>query len=245
MSFLSTAVRNTASLFVAVAVVPALAGHWACAQTPIVPSAIAAHGLPIRADTVDGFAGDKDVRGWFGSYVYAVSRTTVAGKPAYLVTMDYTSKEKGTFQSDTLALDAATLNPLWRRFHARTDSASVTFNGRHASGWSLQNERNVKVDYELPATSFAGPMLRWILPSLPLAVGYQGAMSVFSIWKNAEDKALINVTGSETVDLASRKVDTWVLQSPSGARTWIDKSSGKIVQAFTPDGGRGSWLVMR
>jgi hypothetical protein len=52
------------------------------AQQQITPSSIAAHGLPIRADTVDGLGGEKDARSWFGSYIYAVARTTIGGKSA-------------------------------------------------------------------------------------------------------------------------------------------------------------------
>ena len=215
------------------------------AQQQITPSSIAAHGLPIRADTVDGFGGEKDARSWFGSYIYAVARATLGGKPAYFVTMNYTSKEKGTFQSDTLALDATTLAPLWRRFHARTDSASVTFTGRHATGWSLQNDRRVTVDFQLPETSFAGPMLRWILPSLPLAAGYQGSLSTFNIWRNAEDRGTITVSSAETVDIGEKKYDSWLLQSPMGGRTWVEKSTGRILQVFTPDSRKGYWLVKR
>jgi hypothetical protein len=221
------------------------AAQAAIAQEQIAPSTIAAHGLPIRADTVDGLAGEKDARGWFGFYVYAVSRTTIGGKPAYEVTMNYTSREKGSFQSDTLALDATTLAPIWRRFHARTDSAFVRFEGRRATGWSLQNERRVTVDYQLPETSFAGPMLRWILPSLPLAAGYQVGLSTFNIWKNTEDKATIAVSSAETVDIGGKKYEAWVLQSPSGARTWVEKSTGRIIQMFTPDSRKGYWLVKR
>ena len=214
-------------------------------QQQITPAMIATHGLPIRADTVDGLAGDKEAHNWFGFYVYGVSRATIGGKSAYLVTTNYTSKEKGTFQSDTLALDAANLAPLWRRFHARTDSASVTFSGRHASGWSIQNDKRVTVDYQLPETSFAGPMLRWVLPALPLAAGYQATLSTFSIWRNAEDRAAINVSGAETVDVAGKTYDAWLLQSPSGGRTWVDKSTSGIVQIFTPESRRGFWLVKR
>lgn len=228
----------TALLFLA-------AAQASIAQQQITPSSIAAHGLPIRADTVDGFQGEKDARGWFGFYVYAVSRTTIGGKPAYVVTMNYTSKEKGSFQSDTLALDATTLAPLWRRFHARTDSASVTFAGGHGTGWSLQNDHRVTVDYQLPETSFAGPMLRWILPALPLAAGYPVSLSTFNIWKNAEDKATIVVSSAEAVDVAGKKYDAWLLQSPSGARTWVEKSTSRVIQVFTPDSRKGYWLVKR
>jgi hypothetical protein len=215
------------------------------AQQHVTPALIAAHGLPVRADTVDAYIDKDDPKTWFGFYVYAVARTTITGKPAYLVTMDYTSKEKGTFQSDTLALDATTLNPFWRRFHARTDSASVTFSGHSAAGWALQNDRRVTVDHRLSDSAFAAPMLRWILPALPLAIGYQGAISAFNIWRNTEDRGLINVSASEAIDVGARKVDAWLLQSPAGAKTWVEKGTGRILRIFTPDSRNGYWLVRR
>jgi hypothetical protein len=221
------------------------AAQTSFAQEQITPSSVAARGLPVRADTVDGLGGEKDARSWFGFYIYAVSRATIGAKPAYLVTMNYTSREKGSFQSDTLALDAATLTPLWRRFHARTDSASVTFAGRHATGWSLQNDRRVTIDYELSETSFAGPMLRWIAPALPLATGYQASLSTFNIWRNKEDKGTIAVSGPEIVDIGGKKYDALVIQSASGARTWVEKSTGRVLQVFTPNSQKGYWLVKR
>jgi hypothetical protein len=121
----------------------------------------------------------------------------------------------------------------------------VTFIGHHARGWSLQNDRRVNVDYQLPETSFAGSMLRWIVPNLPLAAGYKITLSTFSIWKNSEDKGVLTVTGAETVEVGDKKYDTWLLQSSSGVRTWVEKSTGRVVQVFTPDTGRGYWLVKR
>jgi hypothetical protein len=233
-------------LTIGLATSSAAVARVAAAQQTITPAMVAARGLPIRADTVDGFAGGKDARNWFGFYVYAVSRTTIGGKSVYLVTTDYTSKEKGTFQSDTLALDAATLDPIWRRFHARTDSASVTFAGRHASGWSLQNDKRVVIDHQLSQNCFAGPLLRWIGGALPLASGFKGELTVFSMWTNAESAAPFEVIGGETVDVGGKKFDTWLLQSPSGSRTWIDRSSHRVVQVFTPEAGRaGTWYLLR
>ena len=239
----SSAVIRRASVAAAMCVFAA--SGIAGGQQTITPAMIAARGLPIRADTVDGLEGGKEAGNWFGFYVYAVSRATMGGKNVYLVTMNYASKEKGTFQSDTMALEASTLNPIWRRFHARTDSASVTFNGRHASGWSLQNDRHVTIDYELSEHAFAGPMLRWITAALPLAIGYQGTISVFNIWKNTEDKSVVNIAGSESVTAGTKSYDAWLLQSPSGARTWIDKASGRIVQVYTPNSRKGYWLIQR
>jgi hypothetical protein len=88
-------------------------------------------------------------------------------------------------------------------------------------------------------------MLRWIVPNLPLAAGYKITLSTFSIWKNSEDKGVLTVTGAEAVEIGGKKYDTWLLQSSSGVRTWVEKSTGRVVQVFTPDTGRGYWLVKR
>jgi len=103
----------------------------------------------------------------------------------------------------------------------------------------------VTVDYELSEASFAGPMLRWIASALPLAAGYQASLSTFNIWRNKDDKGTITVSGAEVVDIGGKKYDAWMIQSASGARTWVEKSTGRVVQVFTPDSQKGYWLVKR
>ena len=215
----------------------------ALGQTAITPASVAARGLPLRADTLDGFAPVNEPRAWFGFYVYQVAKASVNGRSTYLVPTNYTSKEKGTFQSDTLALDAATLAPLWRRFHARSDSADVTFSGTHATGWAEQNGTRVTVDHQLSSASFAAPMLRWISPSL--SRGSVVTFTTFTIWTNAEDQARLTVTGEEVLQVGSRRIDAWTLDSPSGSRTWIEKATGRIVQTRVGNGDRATWLVLR
>ena len=215
-------------------------------QTTVTPASLAARGLPLRTDTLDGYAPVTEPRGWFGFYVYRVSKEQVNGKTVYYVTTNYTSKEEGTFQSDTLALDAMTLAPMWRRFHAKSDGADVSFAGRHAAGWSEQNGKRVTIDHQLSDEAFAAPMLRWMVPALPLTRGSAVTFTTFSIWANAEDKAALTVTGDESVQLGTRHFDAWVLESRSGAKTWIEKSSGRVIQTYAPEaGGRGFWTVLR
>ena len=221
-------------------------GTTGIAQTTVTPVSLAARGLPLRADTLDGYAPVNEPRGWFGFYVYRVSKEQVNGKNVYYVTTNYTSKEKGTFQSDTLALDASTLSPLWRRFHAKSDSAEVSFAGRHATGWSEQNGKRVTIDHQLSDEAFAAPMLRWMSPALPLARGSAVTFTTFSIWTNAEDKAVLTITGEESLQLGTRRFEAWVLESRSGTKTWIEKASGRVIQTHAPEGGgRGFWTVLR
>ena len=228
-----------------------MTGAWAGssrAQPPHVvsPSDFAARGLPIRADTVDGLVGDKEKQTYYGYYVYAVAPSSLGARPVYLVTMNYSGgSSERLFQSDTLAVDGATLAPLWRHFHARTDSASIVYSGRHATGWALQNGRNVAVDRQLSDNAFDAAVVRWIVPLLPLVSGYQATITAFNMWKNAENASTISVTGTEVVQVRDKKYDAWILASTTGLRRWVDRATGVIVQAHSEGtlGGRGAWEV--
>lgn len=126
--------------------------------------------------------------------------------------MNYTGGgDEGLFQSDTLAVDAATLAPLWRRFHARHDSASVTYRGRRATGWAVrEGQRRVTVDHALSPDALDAALLRWIVPALPLAPGYRAAVTTCDVWRGVEDTTRLAVTGTETVTLGDRRVEAWV-----------------------------------
>jgi hypothetical protein len=223
------------------------AGQTASAARAITPSAIAGHGLPIRSDTMDGLVEDRGRRNSFGYYVYAVARTAVGGKAGYLITMNYVgSGSERRFQSDTLAVDSATLSPQWHRFHARGDSAVLAFRGRYATGWaSREHQARVTVDHQLSDGAFDAGVVRWIVPTLPLAIGYQATISSFNMWSNAEETATLTVTGAEVVQVGDRRIDTWVVRSESGARRWIAKASGVVVQTHSPSEAGGFWTVSR
>ncbi|HEU5219209.1 MAG TPA: hypothetical protein VFU23_11150 [Gemmatimonadales bacterium] len=214
---------------------------------PVTPAEAASREIALRADTMDGLVGDKAKRSLYGYYIYATSRATVGGKAAYLVTMNYKGTEPGSFQSDTVAVDATSLSPLWHRFHGRGDSASVTYTGRHAKGYALQNSKNVNIDVELSPNAFDGALARWIIGRLPLAAGYRLSLTTFSLWRGTEATMTAAVTGAEVVELGSRKVDTWVVESASGMKRWYAKTTGELVQEHTSGslGGKGDWLVKR
>ncbi|HVT39375.1 MAG TPA: PadR family transcriptional regulator [Gemmatimonadaceae bacterium] len=226
--------------------------HGADAQPamaqPSSPSAIAARGLPVRSDTLDFIAGDREHGQFQGYYAYSVARAPVGGRPGYLVSMNHRSPGSGNhFQSDTLAVDSATLSPAWHRYHAWDDSAVVAFTGRHATGWSLRNGHRAKVDFTLPDAAFDRTLVRWILPALPLGPSYQGSLTTFDIWTNKVETAVLRVSGSEVVQFGSRRVDAWVLEAASGYRRWVAKESGGIVREYDASGGGGIgfWMIKR
>jgi hypothetical protein len=219
-----------------------LAAHSAGAQqghapVSVLPKAIAARGLPVRADTLDGYIDDRGKRQFFGYYIHALSKGTIDGRAVYFVTMDYRGSG---FQSDTIALDAATLTPLWRRFHAREDTLAVTYTGRTATGIAHQNRNGSvtrkKLAHQLSDSAFASGMLRWITAILPLAEGYAFSLTTYSEWGDAEATSAIAVTGSAMVKAGNRQVDTWVLKLPGGGERWIEKGTGRMVQERDPRG---------
>jgi hypothetical protein len=243
-------VRRAAAFALAIALG---AGHLPAQAGAVTPEAIAARGLRAQRDTMDAFAGEQPGGRSFGIYVFAVTRTTIGGRPVDLLTMNYTSNgSEHLFQADTLAVDAATLAPLWRRFHAKHDAASITFKGRQASGYSVrENEARVTVSHALSDDAFDAAMVRWILPLVPLQLGHRAAIKSFDIWRNAEALSAFTVTGSEVLQVGGAKIDCWVVEGPpgvggtSGARRWIAKSTGRLMQTSSPSGGRLFWMVAR
>ena len=192
-----------------------------------------------------GQIGEK--RSPFGSYIYAVSRGSSAGKDVYLVTMNYWGGgNQRLFQSDTLALDATTLAPQWRRFHARYDSATVTFNGRHATGWSVRDHSSrVKVDLELPEGAFGGGMLRWVLAGATLKRGATGSVKWLDIWKNNVESVSFTVSGSERLTVGGPQVDAWVVDVSGGNQLWLDKKTGQVLQGRSGIKTPGEWWTVK
>ena len=219
----------------------------------ITPANLASRGLVIRSDTMDGYVGDPLRGQTFGRYVYAVARTTLAGRAVDLITVNYTSSgNEKLFQSDTLAVDAATLAPIWYRFHAKYDAASITFHGRHATGYAVrEHQARVKVDFTLSEDGFDSGVARPMLSSLPLEAGYRTSFKSFNMWKNTEETISLAVAGSEVLEVSGRKVDCWVVSGPprgansSAARRWVAKASGQVMRSTEPSSDQTFWMVGR
>jgi hypothetical protein len=212
----------------------------------ITPATVAVRGLAPRADTMIGLIGPRKTP--FGNYIYAVSRGSSLGKDVYLVTMNYWGGGKEhLFQSDTTALDAATFAPQWRRFHARYDSASVTFNGHHAMGWSVrEHSPRVKIDAEVPEAAFAVGMLRWVLDGATLAPGAMGSVSSLDIWNGTVAATSFTVSRSETVTSGGQGHDAWVVEVSGGTQLWLDKRTGQVLQSRNGvNTSTESWMVKR
>ena len=218
------------------------------AAAPLSPTAIAVKGIQLRVDTVDGYAhpnvNNRPI--FYGYYVYESKRSTVDGKPAYLLIMNYRSTSD-SFQSDTLAVDAATLAPLWHHFYARIDTALVTYHGRHATGWSKrEGQRRVTIDHQLSEHAIDGTLLHWLLPAAQLGSGVVVPITSFSIWTNRETSGSLSVIAAETLEIGGKPTDTWVVRSASGVRRWIDKATPRIVRIHQPrDKGGGFWDTAR
>ena len=214
--------------------------HAQGADAPVLRyAAVAARGMPLASDTMDGYITDEGRRARsYGWYVYAVSRGTVNGRAAYLVTSNYRGSGRNGFRvSDSLALDSASLAPLWRRMHAHADSAAITYDGRHVTGWAdRENAARVGVDSRLSEHAVDRALLQWLVPAMPLTQGSRVSVPVYSMWSNTERVLTLTVTGTEVLQLGERRVESWVVRlgsSPTdttGSRFWIAKATGRVVQ---------------
>ena len=227
-----------------------LAGSVQAQPASIHPQAVAARGLPVRSDTLDGYIVSGARRQFFGYYVHELARTTIGGRAAYFVIMNYRSGGGG-FQSDTTALDAASLTPLWRRFHAKVDTISVAYDGRNVVGYAIQNRNGKitrkKISRQVSDSAFSAGMARWFAGGLPLAPGYTFSVTTYSEWSDSEQRDEITVSRSAKVKIGAREVDAWVLTLSNGAERWIDKATGAMVQEIDPRrmGNAAAVKVMR
>ena len=121
---------------------------------------------------------------------------------------------------------------------ASRDSATVTVDDLHLTGWSVLPNKPVRqLDRRLarPVLPLEG-QLPWLLGLLPLRDGYVGAIEQFSPWEGEEVWRRIEVLGSECVRVGESDVDCWLVDAgplgPPGYRAtrWIDKRSRRVLQ---------------
>jgi len=120
-----------------VAAVATLPLSTAAAQAPAVvtPTSVARRPLALQTDTMDIVLVRSGARRSGGRFAVGLTRHEVDGREIYLaVATDMSPTGARTF--DTLAVDAATLAPLWHRSHAATDSAAVEYRDGRATGYA-------------------------------------------------------------------------------------------------------------
>jgi hypothetical protein len=143
---------------------------------------------------------------------------------------------------------------LHHRVKAANDSAAVTANAGHLTGWvALPNEPIQLIDQPLahPVFPIEGQM-PWLFPLLPLAQGYSAAIPHFSMWQRGEQWKTIAVVGSDLVEHGGRLRDCWRVDGGElfpGYRItyWVEKSTRRIVEGVAKgaDAGPEYWARAR
>jgi hypothetical protein len=128
-------------------------------------------------------------------------------------------------QTETFALDAATLAPVHRKVGGM-GTVDLTYADDGISGQMGQAGQTMDLDQKLDAPVMAdGPGLEVALATLPLAEGYTTTLRTFELMSQKVRPMKLTVTGSETVEVAGESTPALVVElSPldgdnSGAAT--------------------------
>lgn len=166
----------------------------------------------------------------------SVDRGRFAGEDVYIISTHHASADGDTTRS-SIVIRAADFSLLHHRVKAARDSAAVTANRGHLTGWvALPGEPIRLLDQPLdhPVFPIEG-QIPWLFPVLPLEDGYTAAIPHFSEWEGGESWKSVRVIGSETVEREGRQLECWKVDGGElfpGFRVtyWVDKGSRHIVQ---------------
>jgi hypothetical protein len=195
-----------------------------------------------RADTVDMFSVAGGRRTPAGTVIHGVARATRDGRDVYLLTIATASPGGGTSSWDTLAVDARSAAPLWRRSHAPTDSAHVVYVGRRARGTVAPHGSAARViDRELDADVVESGALLWLVSRQPLEATTVRAYRAYDMWADATRPVSYQVVGRDSLERGGRRVHAWVVREQRGAedsvragvilRTmWVDATTGRVLR---------------
>ncbi|HEX9582209.1 MAG TPA: hypothetical protein VF970_13990 [Gemmatimonadales bacterium] len=170
----------------------------------------------------------------------SVSRTTQtveAGREAFVIRTMHAASS-GTSQSVTV-VRRSDLAMVHHAVRAPRDSTDVTMSGEYLTGWTvLPNTptRLMGLRLDHPVFPIEG-QIPWLMGLLPLKDGYRAAVPHFSEWDAREVWDLLEVQGSETIQVGDAAFDCWKVDAggfgmPGYRMTrWIDRATRRVVQS--------------
>ena len=169
-----------------------------------------------------------------GQRTVVVVETTFAGAPSWLIAESRTGTPVVT--SDSLFLARADLSPT--RWVARNGSAQLASSfGRDSMFVAMQSyQGRASVVTPLPRGALLTPgMVDRVVELLPLAIGFRVGATIllFEMGTPRAIPAELRVDGSESVSLAGRTVECWVVTLRAGAleeRLWVSKEAPRVVK---------------
>ena len=165
-------------------------------------------------------------------------RGRAGDRDVYIIRTVHASPDGDTTRS-LIVVDASDFRLLHHRVKATHDSAAVTSDGTHVTGWVVLPDTPIRLlDQAVGHAVFPiEGQMPWLFPLLPLNEGYRATIPHFSEWSSGETWSTIGVMGSETVEWNGEGRECWVVDvgefGPPGYRgtAWVDKETRRILQS--------------
>jgi len=145
-----------------------------------------------------------------------------------------------------VAVRADDLSLLHQRVKGVLDSTAVSASRDYLTGWvHLHEQEPLLLDRTLDYPVFpVEGQIPWLFPLLPLAEGYTATIEYFSPWNAGTVTKTIRVLGTETIEVAGERFETWKVD---GGRLfgnyivtyWIDQATRWVVRGIARGSGDG------
>lgn len=163
-----------------------------------------------------------------------VAESSVAGTPAWLLTESRTGSAVAT--SDSLYLTRAELMPI--HWSATSGRAALAASFSHDTAFGGLQSYQGRSSFTMPqaGTALVTPgMVERIVEMLPLRTGYRALASLLVVEIGAPrvQPAQLMVEREDSLQVADRRVDCWVVTLRSGAtdeRLWVTKEVPRVVK---------------
>jgi len=209
--------------------------------------------LEIGTFAIESFQGTDGVDTPISTTTQQITHAYQSGVELYVIHTTHMPAD-GDTTVGSIVMRATDYALLRHRVKAARDSAAVTVNAGHLTGWvALPDEPIHLINQPLPRPAFPiEGQMPWLFPLLPLAEGYSAAVPHFSMWQGGEEWTTITVVGSDVVEHDGRLRDCWRVDGGElfpGYRItyWVEKSTRRIVEGVArgADAGPEYWARAR
>jgi hypothetical protein len=209
---------------------------------------------PLGSQFTESFARADGVDHPISTTTQGITRGRHGNQDVYVIHTTHASAA-GDTTVGTIVIRHPDFALLHHKVTAAHDSAAVTANSGHLTGWVVLPDQPIRlIDQALdhPVFPIEG-QIPWLFPLLPLREGYAAAIPHFSEWQGGEEWTTIRVVGDEPLEHGGRVLDCWKVDGgelgPPGYRAmyWVDKSTRRIMQGVLRGEGAGPeyWAITR
>lgn len=198
--------------------------------------ALRAASLPLGTIAMESFRRADGVDTPISTTLRRITASTRAGEQLYTIHTTHTSIDGDTTEG-MIVVRARDFALVHQRVKATRDSAAVTANAGHLTGWVVLPDEPLRLldqRLERPVFPIEG-QIPWLFPLLPLADGYAATIAHFSPWEGGEEWTTIRVIGSERRESGGVAHDCWRVDGGElfpgfRATYWVDKQTRRLVE---------------